>query len=132
MQSWIQIMLVGSAPTSGVASAPATSPGTLGLPKPMAPWGGSELAEALGENMQTGTDSKSQQFVWQSRIAESALHPSTPRAGALETPQEAAGERGSGEEFVRHKSAMFGMRAAVPLALGFWGLIAALMWAYRG
>jgi hypothetical protein len=35
----------------------------------------------------------------------------------------------TGEGFVRPRSALFGMRVALPLALGMWGLIAGLIWA---
>ena len=43
----------------------------------------------------------------------------------------AAGENNLGEESVHGKSAMFGMRMALPIALCLWALIAALIWAWH-
>ena len=68
--------------------------------------------------MQTGTDSTSQQLELEPWIPERA-------------PEDIAGESGSSGESVQHKSAFFGMRLALPLALSLWGMIAALIWACR-
>ena len=72
--------------------------------------------------MQTGTEMSGQQV---------AFHSNEPASDFLDTSREIADESSSGEEFPSRRSALFGMRAAVPLALLFWGLIAALVWAFR-
>ena len=71
--------------------------------------------------MRTGMDERGRQVVLDSLISGRV-----PR----ETAGPTAGESGLGEEFVRHKSAMFGMRMALPIALCLWALIAVLMWAW--
>ena len=58
-------------------------------------------------------------------------------AGALGTPDsliervQMGRESLSGEESVGHGTALFALRAALPLAFSLWGLIAALIWACR-
>ena len=59
-------------------------------------------------------------------VLDSLISGRVPRKMAEPT----AGESRPGEEFVRHKSAMFGMRMALPIALCLWALIAVLMWAW--
>ena len=68
--------------------------------------------------MQTGTDSRSRQVILEERTAENVR-------------EQTAEESSSGEGLAPHGSALFGMRAALPLALWLWGLIAALVWACR-
>jgi hypothetical protein len=70
--------------------------------------------------MHTGMDEQERKIVFNALRAEGALK---------ETAEQAEGSDGT--EFVRHKSAMLGMRMALPLALWLWALIAALIWAWR-
>ena len=67
--------------------------------------------------MQTSTDSEIRRVLSQAWTAEGALE---------ENPTETGGE-----EIAGRGSALLGMRVAFPLALGFWGLVAALIWAFR-
>ena len=67
--------------------------------------------------MQTLTDSDIRRVLLQTSTAEDALVENSAETG--------------GEEIVRHGSAVFGLRLAVPLALVLWGVIAALIWAAR-
>jgi hypothetical protein len=70
--------------------------------------------------MQTGMDERGRRIVLDALVAEGALKGTSGPATS-----------GEGEEFVRHKSALAGMRMALPLALWLWALIAALIWAWR-
>jgi len=73
--------------------------------------------------MQTGMDEQERGIALNALRAE----------GALKQTAEPAmnGEISSGEEFVPHKSALLGMRMALPIALWLWALIAVLIWAWR-
>ena len=84
--------------------------------------------------MQTGMDESGRKAMLDSLMAGPALK------GSSASPQHtcrgeearlASGGNNLGEESVHGKSAMFGMRMALPIALCLWALIAALIWAWH-